>query len=228
MNDTTYVEPFYASLSSFFNSTFFQTCVLIVTLIGTLSLTRYLYNKKVKESIKAATTILILQIKNIERNIEYLKAHGITGTAINETPLHYSIPIFEENAWEKYKHLYATKLSSSDFSSIEKFYETALAIRTTQLFIKRKIEESLYAKANCYYNMEYNRVNMSIIFNEVDNARLFNDIDRIRSIYGAVHIQTYMPIEFYNGLSQGLNSYFRLSGTTTLDNLRKKGHLGKE
>lgn len=228
MNDTIYVEPFYASPSSFFNSTFFQTCVLIVTLIGTLSLTWYLYNKKVKESVKAATTILILQIKNIERNIEYLKAHGITGTAINETPLHYSMPIFEENAWEKYKHLYATKLPSSDFSSIEKFYETALAIKTTQLFIKRKIEESLYAKANCYYNMEYNRVNMSIIFNEVDNARLFNDIDRIRSIYGAVHIQTYMPIEFYNGLSQGLNSYFRLSGTTTLDNLRKKGHLGKE
>ena len=224
MDNIIYTEPFYASLLSFFNSTFFQTCILI----GTLFLTWYIYDKKVRESLKAATTILILQIKNIERNIEYLKANGITGTAINETPLHYSIPIFEENAWEKYKHLYAAKLNSSDFSAIEKFYETAQAIKTTQIFIKRKIEEGLYAKANCYYNMEYNRINMSIIFNEVDNARLFNDIDRIRSIYGGVYIQTYMPIEFYNGLSQGLNSYFRLSGTTTIVNLRKKGCLGKE
>ncbi len=212
------------STYTFFNSTFFQTCILI----GTLFLTWYLYNKKVRESLKSATTILVLQIKNIERNIEYLKANAIIGTAINETTLHYSIPIFEDNAWEKYKHLYATKLSSSDFSAIEKFYETALAIKTTQIFIKRKIEESFYAKTNCYYNMEYTRLNMSIMFNEVDKARLFNDIDRIRSIYSAVNIQTYMPAEFFNGLSQGLNSYFRLSGTTTMGNLRIKGHLGKE
>lgn len=76
--------------------------------------------------------------------------------------------------------------------------------------------------------MEYSRLNVSIAVNEPDNARLYNDLDRIRAIYGAAPVQTYMPIEFYNGLSQGLNSYFRLSGTTTLDNLRKKGHLGKE
>lgn len=224
MNDTIYSEHFYSSLPSFINSTCFQTCILIATLL----LTWHLYDKKIRESLKSATTILILQIKNIERNIEYLKAHGITGSAINETPLHYSIPIFEENAWEKYKHLYATKLNSSDFAAIEKFFETAQAIKTMQIFIKKKIEEGLYAKANCYYNMEYTRINMSIMFNEVDNAGLFNDMDRIKAKYGSIYVQTYMPVEFYNGLNQGLNSYFRLSGTTTLDNLRMKGCLGKE
>lgn len=224
MDKIIYTEPFYASFSSFFNSTFFQTCILIATLF----LTWHLYRKKVRESLKAATTILILQIKNIERNIEYLKAHGIVGTAISETPLHYSVPIFEDNAWNKYKHMFAAKLNSSDFATIEQFYETAQAIKTTQTLIKKKIEESLAAKSANYYNAKYGRVIAFTFFNEVDASKLFNDLQRFEKIYNTVNIQTYMPIEFYNGLSQGLNSYSRLSGTTTLVNLRKTGGLGKE
>lgn len=164
----------------------------------------------------------------MERNIEYLKAHGIVGTAINETQLHYSVPIFDDNAWNKYKHMFAAKLNSSDFATIEQFYETAQAIKTTQILIKKKIEESLSAKSANYYNAKYGRVMAFTFFNEVDSSMMFNDLQRIEKIFDAVNIQTYMPIEFYNGLSQGLNSYSRLSGTTTLNNLRIKGHLGKE
>lgn len=209
---------------NFFDSNFCQTIVLVLTIIGTFAI----YFIKEWRSLKAATTILVLQIKNIERNIEYLKAHGIIGTAISETPLHYSVPIFEDNAWDKYKHLFAAKLSSSDFATIEQFYETAQAIKTTQTLIKKKIEESLAAKSANYYNAKYGRIIAFTFFNEVDSSKLFNDLQRFEQIYNTVNIQTYMPIEFYNGLSQGLNSYVRLSGTTTLNNLRIKGHLGKE
>ena len=208
----------------FFDSNFCQTIVLVLTIIGTFAI----YFIKEWRSLKAATTILVLQIKNIERNIEYLKAHGIIGTAISETPLHYSVPIFEDNAWGKYKHLFAAKLNSSDFATIEQFYETAQAIKTTQTLIKKKIEESLAAKSANYYNAKYGRVIAFTFFNEVDSSKLFNDLQRFEQIYNTVNIQTYMPTEFFNGLSQGLNSYVRLSGTTTLNNLRIKGHLGKE
>ncbi len=164
--------PFFSLFLSFVNSTFIQTCVLI----GTLFLTWNIYDSTVKDSLKAATTILILQIKNIERNIEYLKAYGIIGNAISETPLHYSVPIFEDNAWNKYKHLFAAKLNSSDFASIEQFYETAQAIKTAQILIKKKIEENLAAKSANYYNAKYGRVMTFTFFNEVDASRLFNDL----------------------------------------------------
>ena len=116
-------------MTNFLDSNFLQTIVLVATVAVTL----YIYFIKERKNLRAATTILVLQIQNIERNIEYLKAHGIVGTAISETPLHYSAPIFEDNAWERYKHLYAAKLNSSDFSTIEKFYEIAQAIKITQL-----------------------------------------------------------------------------------------------
>lgn len=209
---------------TFMNSTFFQTIVLAAT----LWLTYWLYRQKVNNSIKSATIILILQIKSIERNIEYLKSQGITGTAINEQSMHYSVPIFEDNAWEKYKHLLVSKLSNFDYATIEHFYEVAQTIKSQQVLIKEYINENLHYKAISYYNGEYGRINMSI-FNQNDTENtLMYDLNKLRSLYNSINIQTHIPVEFYNGLSRGLNSYNRLTGTTTFDKIYIAGRVKKD
>ena len=57
-------------MADFLNSNFLQTLILVITVVVTL----LIYLDKENKSIKSATTILILQIKNIEKNIEYIKA----------------------------------------------------------------------------------------------------------------------------------------------------------
>lgn len=131
------------NIKIFLESNFFQSLILIVTIIVTYCI----YLRKERNNLKSAATIIALQIKNIEKNIEYLKAEGVMGETLNEQNFHYSMPIFEENMWEKYKHMFASRLKPSDFASIEMFYEVAQAIRVQQYYIKQRIQENIFAKA---------------------------------------------------------------------------------
>lgn len=100
---------------SFWESNLFQTLVMIITVFVTGII--YVLNKR--STLQAAATILKLQIKDIEENIEVLKAEAIVGNSLSEQPLYYSKIIFEENKWEKYSHMFANKLSASDFETID-------------------------------------------------------------------------------------------------------------
>lgn len=208
----------------FLDSNFFQTIVLILTIAGTF----IIYYIKERRSLKAATTIIVLQIKNIEKNIEYLKAEGVSGEAINEQPLHYSIPIFEENAWDKYKHIYASRLSSSDFAKIEQFYEVAQAIRIQQQQIKQKIQECIFAKTAHYYQQQFNRLNACVVDGRSDRESLCQkDMSYTLTLYNnpMFSVMTFLHKEFGSGLIKGLNRYQRLTGTTVFERLCKFGKI---
>ena len=208
----------------FLDSNFFQTIVLILTIVGTF----VIYFIKERRSLKAATTIIALQIKNIEKNIEYLKAEGVSGEVINEQPLHYSIPIFEENAWDKYKHIYASRLSSSDFAKIEQFYEVAQAIRIQQQQIKQKIQESIFAKTAHYYQQQFNRLNACVVDGRSDKESLCQkDMIYALTLYNnpMFSVTTFLHKEFGSGLIKGLNRYQRLTGTTVFERLCKIGEI---
>lgn len=211
-------------MDNFWDSNLLQTIVLVITLLVTL----FIYLNKEYKNLKSATTILVLQIKNIEKNIEYLKAEGISGEAINEQQLHYSIPIFEENAWDKYKHIYASRLSSSDFSKIELFYEVAQAIRIQQQQIKQKIQENIFAKTVHYYQQQFNRLNACVQDDHDDRENLcFMDMDYTLKLYNnpRFSVGTFLHKEYGSGLIKGLNRYQRLTGTTIFERLCKIGNI---
>ncbi|MDE5665259.1 MAG: hypothetical protein K2I31_04885 [Duncaniella sp.] len=208
----------------FLNSNFFQTIILVITVLVTL----FIYLNKEHKNLKSATTILILQIKNIEKNIEYLKAEGVSGEAINEQQLHYSIPIFEENAWDKYKHIYASRLSSSDFAKIEQFYEVAQAVRKQQQQIKQKIQENIFAKTIHYYQQQFNRINACVVDTSEDRENLcFRDMDYTLQLYNnpKFNVGTFLHKEYGSGLIKGLNRYQRLTGTTAFERFCKIGKI---
>ena len=185
----------------------------------TVLVTLFIYLNKEHKSLKSATTILILQIKNIEKNIEYLKVEGISGEAINEQQLHYSIPIFEENA---------SRLSSSDFAKIEQFYEVAQAVRIQQLQIKQKIQENIFAKTAHYYQQQFNRLNACVMDGRSDRETLCQtDMNYALTLYKSpmFSVMTFIHKEFGSGLIKGLNRYQRLTGTTIFERLSKIGKI---
>ena len=208
-------------MKEFLDSNLLQTIVLVATVLVTL----LIYLNKERKNLKSATTILILQIKNIEKNIEYLKSEG---EAINEQQLHYSVPIFEENAWEKYKHLYASRLNSFDFAKIEQFYDVAQAIRIQQLQIKQKIQENIFAKTAHYYQQQFNRLNACVDDGRADRETLCQkDMSYALTLYNSpmFSVMTFLHKEFGYGLIKGLNRYQRLTGTLVYTRLCKSGKI---
>lgn len=211
-------------MKEFLDSNLLQTIVLVATVLVTL----LIYLNKERKNLKSATTILILQIKNIEKNIEYLKSEGISGEAINEQQLHYSVPIFEENAWEKYKHHYASRLNSSDFAKIEQFYDIAQAIRIQQYQIKQKIQENIFAKTTCYYQQQFSRLNACVVDRSADRETLCQkDMNYALTLYNnpMFSVMTFLHKEFGYGLMKGLNRYQRLTGTVVYTRLCKSGKI---
>ena len=90
--------------TSFWDSNLFQTIVLIVTIGTTVGIALWQFHVHKQTELRNAVSILILQIKDIEKNIEYIFSEGLINGFIQEVPMHYSTIIFEENQWNKYAH----------------------------------------------------------------------------------------------------------------------------
>ncbi|WP_233547807.1 hypothetical protein [Parabacteroides sp. AF17-28] len=209
---------------SFLESNLLQTIVMAVT----VCVTAIIYWNKKRNELRAAATILKLQIQDIEVNIENLKAEAIVGNCLSEQPLYYSKVIFEENNWLKYNYMFADKLGASNFETIDKFFKIAQEIKTQQIFIKMKIQDSINAKCSFYYLQQYNRLNQTVSDIRENKEQLcMQDLQYTKALYNnpALSIGTYIHQELCNGLEKGLNKYQRISGNIAFQKLCKVGGI---
>lgn len=213
-------------MECFLNSTFFQTCILIIT----VGVTVWIYFAQKRKELRNAVTILTLQIRDIENNIEYLLAEGLIDGHIQEKPLHYSTLIFEENNWNKSAHLIVGKISQLAFENIDNFFKVANRIREQQIFIKNKIQQSMDCKGLYYYNGIYTRVNSILDQNpeqEMDipskKAKCQAEITFIRDLYGdpLTSVPSFMQGELVIGLEKTLKQYHKLTDGTAYAELEK-------
>lgn len=200
-------------LSYFFNFDFIQNTILLLAAFITWWI---YYDSKIKDISKAAT-ILALQIKDIEKNIEYLFSEGLINGAIQERPIHYSNLIYEENQWDKYYYLMAGLLSPEAFERIDYFFKVAQRVQEQQIYIKKKIQQSLDDKVTHYYNAIYSQVADLRIDVEQSKA----NINQIRDKFCKINTETYMQIEYANGLENALKRYRKLTDGNAYAELKK-------
>ena len=137
--------------NTFWDSNLFQTLVLIITIGTTVGIALWQFHAHKRRELQNAVAILILQIKDIEKNIEYIFSEGLINGIIQEVPMHYSTIIFEENQWNKYAHSVVGHISQEAFEKIDTFFKVAQRIREQQIYIKQKIQLSTENKAFYYY-----------------------------------------------------------------------------
>lgn len=124
--------------TSFWESNLFQTLVLIVTIGATIGIALWQFYAHKRKELRNAVSILLLQINDIEKNIEYILSEGLINGCIQEVPIHYSTIIFEENQWNKYAHSVVGHISQEAFEKIDTFFKVAQRIREQQIYIKQK------------------------------------------------------------------------------------------
>ena len=189
--------------TSFWNSNLFQTIVLIVTIVTTVAITLWQFHAHKQKELRNAIFILVLQIKDIEKNIEYIFSEGLINGCIQEVPMHYSTIIFEENQWNKYAHSVVGHISQEAFEKIDTFFKVAQRIREQQIYIKQKIQLSTENKAYYYYSGIYNQVVMQ------DPAT--QDVQSIVNRFNEAIIPSYIPKELALGLEKTLKQYHKLT-----------------
>lgn len=188
---------------SFWESNLFQTLVLIATIGVTISIALWQFHAHKRKELKNAVSILILQIKDIEKNIEYIFSEGLINGFIQEVPMHYSTIIFEENQWNKYAHSIVGHISQEAFEKIDTFFKVAQRIREQQIYIKQKIQLATENRAFYYYNAIYNQV---VIPNQPTQT-----IESVVDRFNGLSVPTYIQKELALGLEKTLKQYHKLT-----------------
>ena len=189
--------------TSFWDSNLFQTIVLIVTIGTTVGIALWQFHVHKQTELRNAVSILILQIKDIEKNIEYIFSEGLINGFIQEVPMHYSTIIFEENQWNKYAHSIVGHISQEAFEKIDTFFKVAQRIREQQIYIKQKIQLSMDNRVFTYYNTIYNQA--VIADNPAQCVQLM--IDKFNELL----VPSYIQKEFASGLEKTLKQYHKLT-----------------
>ena len=189
--------------TSFWDSNLFQTIVLIVTIGTTVGIALWQFHVHKQTELRNAVSILILQIKDIEKNIEYIFSEGLINGFIQEVPMHYSTIIFEENQWNKYAHSIVGHISQEAFEKIDTFFKVAQRIREQQIYIKQKIQLSMDNRVFYYYNTIYNQA--VIADNPAQCVQLM--IDKFNELL----VPSYIQKEFASGLEKTLKQYHKLT-----------------
>lgn len=210
---------------SFWDSNLFQTQVLIVT----AGITLWIYFARRKANVRNAVTILMLQIRDIEKNIEYLLSEGIVDGKIQEKPLHYSAIIYEDNNWTKYSHLVVGRISQLAFENIDMFFKVAQQIREQQILIKNKLQQSMEYKGMHYYQGTYQCINSLVdrYRSGQDTQKLKleckEEIDFVNSLYSStgINVPPYVQLELTFGLEKTLKKYHKLTDGTAYAELEK-------
>lgn len=210
---------------SFWDSNLFQTLVLIVT----AGITLWIYFARRKANVRNAVTILMLQIRDIEKNIEYLLSEGIVDGKIQEKPLHYSAIIYEDNNWTKYSHLVVGRISQLAFENIDMFFKVAQQIREQQILIKNKLQQSMEYKGMHYYQGTYQCINSLVdqYRSGQDTQKLKleckEEIDFVNSLYSSagIDVPPYVQLELTFGLEKTLRKYHKLTDGTSYAELEK-------
>ena len=203
----------------FLNSNLFQTLVLIITVLVTIVI--YFANKREKR--KNAVAILTLQIREIEKNIEFLLSEGIVEGIIQPRSLHYSVLIYDVDNWSKYSHLIVGKISQLSFEAIDSFFKTAQQIREQQILIKNKVLQSMDFKCMYYYNGIYTRIN-TLLDRENPNLEQCNkEIQLIMDLYNSPITNgiSFAQKELAMGLEQNLRKYHKLTDGAAYAELSK-------
>lgn len=217
-------------MMEFLGSSLLQNLVLVVTVVVTI----HIYYARKRQNLSNAVSILSLQIRDIEENIECLIAEGLVENQLQERALHYSTIIFEENYWIKYNHLIAGRVDAQTYGVLDNFYKIASKIKEQQMMIKNKLLQSMEYKGMYYYNGLYSRVN-GILDKTNEMADSSGLLDRckievaiIRDLYNheITNPPAFVQVELVRGLAKKLDQYHKITDGVAFSKLLKLKESG--
>lgn len=136
----------------------------IIILISTAIFTAYTYFRNKKEVLKSRALMLVYQIKDIQKNVQYIKDNCYKNNMVWIAEFHKSNLIYSKNLWEENKIYLSSKLSIDAYEKIEKFYNIATTLLNEQIVVKKAFGNLIETKERIYYENQLKQ-NIKIVFN---------------------------------------------------------------
>lgn len=111
-------------------------CLVIV---GSFAMAIYILQER-RKKIEAASLVK-MQIDELQDRLREFSTY-IVEKQINASAFYESLPLMEENYWNKYKHFFVKSMDQKSFSDINLFYSYASEIQEQQLLLKQIQKDS--------------------------------------------------------------------------------------
>ena len=190
-------------------------CDVLLVVFSGFAIIQYLLNRR--QQYKSAATIVYNQLKNFDEYIGKIKNGIETDDKISDFQIMCLNCALESNYWEKSKYILVKFLNQEDIHLINKAYEI---IENVEVARKRIIDTFMMTNNAKSYALQFKLIELI----EAGNKDELNEV--VEKFNGCKHsFIMRMPRDV---LIRMVRDYEMLSGTTTMQKLRKLSYKNKK
>lgn len=124
---------------------------MLLVVVGSFALVIYLLQER-KRKIEAAS-LIVLQIDELQERVKEISTY-ITNGQLDEISFYESLPLMEENYWDKYKHYFVRKMDATSYVALNHLYDYVSEIQEQQLLLKSLQKKGFYATQSVWSDIE--------------------------------------------------------------------------
>lgn len=164
-------------------------------IVGSFAL--IIYKLQERKKISEAASLIVLQIEELQERVREISTF-IENGKLNDINFYESLPLMNENYWDKYKHYFVQEIDASSFTSLNLFYQYIAEIQEQQLLTKNLQKNTFFHTQNLIANIE-----TQFIFNGLNPA-----INNMYSHFPANNVTSQpIPPNFNFNLTQFTNTF---------------------
>jgi hypothetical protein len=176
---------------------------IVTFVVGLFAIGVYLAAKRGEK--RNAATIVVMDIRHAEQVVLSLLEKGSVDKSLKI--------ILSENNWAKYKHLFASSLSSDDFAAFNRFFDACVDITDARKRMWEVFNANLTAKASFAQQKILSVKNTSTPEGQAEKQQAIAEINGESFVFD--------PQEPKDKIFQSLQLMGRLSNTVAFEKLKK-------
>ena len=180
---------------------------LVTPLVGLVAI--YVYKVSKKDEKKSASAIITMDIRHAELVVLSIKERNVIDRHVKA--------ILQENNWEKYKHLFVNDISSDDFVSFNRFFDSCVEIADARKRMKDVFYTSVNAKATLMQQKIFDISNLDTPEGQKEREKIMHFIN--------VETSDFNPLDPVYIVRQNIDLMGNLTNTIAFQKLKKLAGL---
>lgn len=180
---------------------------LVTFVVGLVAFVVYWLKKR--EEKRNAATIIVMDIRHAEQVVLSILEKGKVDNYLKN--------ILSENNWAKYKHLFASCLSSDDFGAFNRFFDSCVEISDATRRMKEILYVNIGAKASIAQSKIFDIENLSTPEGQSKKQKIIDEINAEGFVFD--------PNDPKDRIFRSLQLMGRLSNTVAYEKLKKLGGI---
>lgn len=132
---------------------------MALIIVGTSAIFVYIWQERGKT--KDYASMIVLQIDELQERMQQIQSY-ITDDGLNFKAFYESLPLMNENYWDRYKHVFIRKIDNKSYHNINKFYQYVLSIKEQQELLRNLQKNYFFLKQQAITNTEFSYIDRII------------------------------------------------------------------